>query len=94
VISIRLIRDGKVLAERKLLETSLDYPEITRAIFSAASNGGVVRADEAFWWFFLRNPEMLNECILECISNGEKIRLRVIGGSGRRTGERTKKVLR
>jgi hypothetical protein len=92
VVSIRLIRDGRVLAERKLLETSFDYHEIISAILTAANNGGVVKADEAFWWFFLRNPEMLDECILECINNGEKIRLRVTGA--RRAGERRHKVLR
>lgn len=82
-----------MLAERKVLETSFDYHEIINAIFSAARNGGIVRADEAFWWFFLRNPELLNGCTLECFSNGEKIRLRVVGAGGR-AGERTEEILR
>ena len=80
-----------MLAERKVLETSFDYHEIISAIFSAASNGGAVRADEAFWWFFLRNPELLNGCTLECVTGGEKIRLRVIDGRG--AGRRSQKVL-
>ena len=76
-----------MLVERRLLETSFDYHEIVGAISSAASNGGLVRAEEAFWWFFLRNPEMLEDCTLEYVRDGEKIRLRIAGA------ERSEKVL-